>query len=246
MSAPDRLKIALAATPECLSLKQLEDLAANPVPNHPHVSQCVRCQAEVALLKQFEADEPLPDEGAAVAWINARLESRLSEIKSEARQSPFRAGSWLHRLLPQQRLWKFVPVAAAMAIAIGAAILLYPKKEPDLRAGLDTSAPVFRSQEVELLGASGAVSQTPTTLEWKAFPGASRYKVSIMEVDHSVLWDVETSTTSVTIPQATRDKMLASKPILWQVVALDLQGKVLASSQSHRFVVSPKVTGVSN
>jgi hypothetical protein len=200
----------------------------------------------VKLLKQFEADEPLPDEGAAVAWINARLESRLSEIKNEGRKSQLRAGSWLHRLLPQQGFWRLVPVGAVLAIAVGAVVLLYPRKEPELRAGLDTSAPVFRSHEVELSGASGAVSQAPVVLEWKAFPGASRYKVSVMEIDHSVLWAVEIGTTSVTIPNATRDRMLPSKPILWQVVALDLQGKVLASSQSQRFVVSPKVSGVNN
>jgi hypothetical protein len=68
------LKSALVAKPDCLSLEQLESLAADPARSHPHLAQCPRCQAELALLKSFESSEPLPNEGAAVAWISSHLE----------------------------------------------------------------------------------------------------------------------------------------------------------------------------
>jgi hypothetical protein len=56
-----------------------------------------------------------------------------------------------------------------------------------------------------------------------------------MEVDNSPLWSTETTETSVEIPASLRAKIFPGKPILWQVTAVDAQGRVLGTSQIQRF-----------
>src|SRR5258705_7152478 len=84
MTDRDILKSSFAATPECLTLAQLEILVEGKT-THPHLAVCPRCQAELAMLKSFESSTPLPDEGAAVAWISSHLDRRLDSIKNPSR-----------------------------------------------------------------------------------------------------------------------------------------------------------------
>ena len=249
MADVDRIRTALRAKPDCLSLRQLEELASAQNPTDPHLAGCPRCQAELALLKQFESNEPLPDESAGVAWISSQLERRLEQIKhpdsAPAQRDRGLVGLW-NRLFQGGNLGLLVPAAAALAVALIGFVLSRPGKEPELHARLGGGSPIYRSQEIEIVGPSGELEQAPARLEWKPFAGAASYKVAVMEVDRSTLWASETPENTVAVPASTRARMLASKPILWQVTALDMRGKVLASSQIQRFVVAPRRPGVNN
>ena len=125
--------------------------------------------------------------------------------------------------------------AAVALVAITSVIILRPSKEPELRASLGNQ-PVYRSQQVQVVGPEGDVAEVPQTLEWKAFPGAQAYRVVVMEVDQSPLWTAEIAGTLVTIPASVRARIIVNKPILWQVTALDQAGTVLASSSTERFL----------
>jgi hypothetical protein len=237
-------KVALTPTAECLSMEQLEQLAAETAQNNAHLASCARCQAELAMLKSFQSDAHLADEGAAVAWISSQLVRRLGEIKGTARHAA-KAGepvtaSWFARLSHFGKLPFFVPVTVAIAIIIAGAVLLRPSREPALQARLESSEPVLRSGEVETIAPLGELATPPAVLEWKAVPGAVRYKTSLMEVDRSPLWTTETYDKSVTIPNPVRGNLHPRKPVLWQVVALDAQGREIAASQLQRFVVVPR------
>jgi hypothetical protein len=243
------LKSALAATPDCLTPEQLEKLTADASLQDSHVLQCPRCQAELAMLKTFQSDEALPEEGAAVAWIGSQLERQLSTIKGARSVARRDAGadiakSWWTRVFGRgpTRIW--VPAGAVLAVAIAVLLLLKPSREPELRADLGQGPSIARSQEVETVGASGEVPAAPMTLEWRAVDGAAEYKIALMEVDRVPFWNSQTAANTVSVPATVRDKMLPGKPVLWQVTALDAQGKVLATSQIQRFLVSPsKVRG---
>lgn len=235
------LKAALATTPECLDVTQLEKLTGEQAHAHPHVSKCVRCQSELAMLHSFESDEPVIGEGAAVAWISAQLERRRREINGSGAKpvtSTEVRNSWWQRALERWNMRTLAPVAIAAVVAIVGAITLQHRQEPDLRAGIETQSPIYRSQQVELLAPSGELPRPPAILEWKAFPGAATYKVAIMEVDRNPLWTGETTRPKADVPRSIRDKMLPSKTVLWQVTALDAQGKILATSQAERMVVA--------
>ena len=218
-------------------------MAHDPARRNSHVADCPRCQAELALLKEFESGTPLADEGAAVAWISAQLERRLDQIKNaNATPRTASAGSvgWLARLFGTGNPRWLMPAAAIVVIAVATGILLRSSKQPELQANLGSGPTVYRSQEVELIAPAGELSKAPKDLQWQAFAGATQYKVSLMEVDHAPLWSAATNYISLTIPNPTRAKMLPGKPVLWQVTALDAQGRRLAVSQIQRFSVTRK------
>jgi len=241
MADRDILKSSFAATPECLTPAQLETLADGKK-THPHLAGCPHCQAELAMLKSFESGTPLLDEGAAVAWISSQLDRQLENIKNPSRararaatQNLETQDSWLARTFGL-RGWRWaLPAAAVAAAVVVGVILLRPPKEPDLQANAGGHTTVYRSQEIPVVGPIGEVSQVPRTLQWQAFPGTQLYKVVVMEVDNSPLWSAETKETSVEVPASLRAKILPGKPILWQVTAVDGQGRVLGTSQIQRF-----------
>ena len=242
MNDHDILKSSLSATPECLTPEQLETLLDGKH-SHPHLAECPRCQAELAMLKSFESGAPLPEEGAAVAWISSHLDRNLANIKNPSRarglrsgvQNPAPEGSWMAKVFNLGG-WRWaLPATALVAAAIMTAILLRPPQEPELQANAGNPNVVYRSQEVQVVGPVGNVQQAPRDLQWQAFPGTVAYKLTVMEVDNTVLWSAQTSGISIEIPASLRAKMLPGKPILWQVTAVDSQGRVLGTSQIQRF-----------
>jgi len=243
MTDRDILKSTLAATPQCLAPEQLEALLDGKHSN-PHLAQCPRCQAELAMLKSFETGAPLPDEGAAVAWIGAHLDRQLDNIKSPSRgrlarpvnQSAGPQGSWLAWMFGFGGMRWVLPAAAVAAIAIASAVLLRPTKAPDLQANAGGQSPIYRSQEIQVIGPVGDLQQVPQELRWQQFAGAVAYRVVLMEIDRSQLWTSETKEMAAEIPIFARAKMLPGKPILWQVTALDSQARVLGTSQVQKFI----------
>jgi hypothetical protein len=245
---------SLKAKPDCLTPAQLEKFAEEASLDsslkNPHLMDCSRCQTELALLKSFESSEPLPDEGAAVAWISARLERNLNQIKGLQTSRELAAsegtGSWFSRVFGNRASRWLVPVAAALVVAVAGVAVVenHRSDEPQIRADAGNAPIVYRSQQVEAVSPLGVVAEAPKSLQWKAFSGAVRYKVALAEVDDSPLWSDETSDSIITIPNAIRAKMLPRKPVLWRVTALDSRGRVLASSQVQRFSVQPKPSGL--
>ena len=122
MAYRDVLKSTFAATPECLSPEQLEALLDGKQ-SHSHLTNCPRCQAELALLKTFESGSPLPDEGAAVAWISSHLDRQLDSIKNPsgvraraAIQNLETHGSWMTRVFSMKG---FRWAAPALVVSAG-------------------------------------------------------------------------------------------------------------------------------
>jgi hypothetical protein len=236
------LNQALKAKAGCLTPQELEKLAADASASHPHLSECAHCEGELAMLKMFESSEPLPGEGAAVAWISARLEKRMDQIKDPglARKAAHANVSWISRLFGSGNMRWVLPVTAVLIVAITSAVLLRRSQEPQLNANAGQGPAVYRSQEVAVTGPFGELPEAPKTLQWKAFPGASGYKIEVMEIDENPLWSGETPERILTLPAAIRAKMLPGKPVLWKVTALDGQGRVLAVSQMQRVWVQRK------
>ena len=250
MANRETLKSALAAGPDCLPLEQLEALAAQ-ANLHPHLEQCPRCQAELALLKSFESSVPLADEGAAVAWISSQMERRLEQIKGRNRAGSGAVGlgrptPWLDRLFGTRpaRLW--VPVGALAVLAVVGVLWLRAPQEPGLQATVQSDHPIYRSQEVEVVSPAGTLAEAPAQLQWRAFEQAALYKATIMEVDHAPIWSLETTREIAPVPASVRDKMLPGKTLLWQVTALDSQGRAIATSQVQRFIVVLRSSGSPN
>jgi hypothetical protein len=237
-----KIKSALAAKPDCLSMQELERLAAAGSQNNPHLIACAHCQAELAMLKTFTSAAPLADEGAAVAWINNQLQQRLDQIRGgqgTVTDAPSWRNliAWKSRLIGTASLRWLVPVSAVLLIVVSSFVLLRARKEPELRADAGAGPAVYRSQEVQVTGPSGMLAKAPATLQWKNVARAARYRVAMMEVDQVPFWESTSNYDSLTIPIEIRNRILPGKPISWRVTALDADGRVLAVSQLQQFSV---------
>ena len=200
-----------------------------------HVAGCTRCQTELTLLKEFENAAPAPDEEGAVSWISARLERRFAEAS---------AGSPLPRI-PQlaalpRRSWFTALNRGGFAVAaatLGAAVFigLREGRAPELTQPSPAAATVLRSAGITTLSPAGELAVPPSELRWEPRIDAASYSVQVMEVDHAELWSAETRDTSLALPPALRARIVPGKPLLWEVVAKDAAGKVVAWSGKQRF-----------
>ena len=240
-----QLKETLAPAADCATLEELAELADPSVPSPSrnrvavHVAACQRCEAELALLKEFESASPRADEKATVDWIVNRLRRRFRE----ARVVPVEAAPdlkdeeesfwqrWFH-LRPASALG-FGFATAMVLVAVG--IELREGREPPLNARVESSTEVFRSTELQLRGPVGDLDRRPSRLEWEPLAAATSYSVEILEVDRSQVWKGEAAEPSIALPEAVAERLVPGKPLLWRVQARDGSGRILATSPLQRF-----------
>ena len=230
-------KAALAATNECLSLEELSRHVDRSLPGEEnsrmssHLSSCPRCQTELAMLQEFEQATPRPDEAAEVSFITAELK----------RRSGGRMGGLVTRkIFAGRRIGTAAMALAAMLLLIAGGLYLRSEKEPVLVSDGSSGQTVFRSQAITLLEPKGDLEHSPTELRWQPVPGAVRYSVKLMEVDRAVLWESSSEQTMLLLPPTVREKIIAGKTLLWEVTAIEVGGKAVATSPVERFRVPIK------
>jgi hypothetical protein len=225
---------AVSAGKDCLSLEVLEsvELGSND-PKAQHVAGCPRCQTELAMLRSFEAATPAEDEGAAAAWIAAKLQ--------RAQQAP--AAQPKAQLLAWRSFFKvpYMAAAAALIVAIFVGVSMYDRNSGHGQIDGSVGIGNFRSENIRLIGPAGTLSQVPEQFQWEAVNGAANYTVEVMGVDDQVQWSGQTSQNAMAA--STEVKTLAAtphKPLKWKVTARDASGKTIAQSSSQRFQVKLK------
>lgn len=216
------LKLVLAPKSDCVSTMRL---ALPDVQALAHIACCPRCQAERALLAEFESATPLPEEEGKVAWISRRLEDRLTPMRAAPKPEP-RWRRWLS--FRSLNTIGFSLAAAMVVVALG--VGLYGRRQPLLVA--PQGALTLRSGEIAAISPLGDLDAAPSMLLWQPVAGASSYSVRVMEVDRTLVWIGETKVPSAALPA----RLIApGKPLLWQVTAKDAAGNALAQSASQRF-----------
>ena len=236
----ERVRAAWEVKQEGLAPRQLEALLADEAADEraaEHLHSCPHCQAELRLLRAFEDQTPLPEEGAAVSWIAAQLGDKAESAASRMR-SHENLWSRLFGRMPKLAY----AVAAVAALAVGLGVYDATKSvEPGLQVGQGSES-TYRSTEVRALAPIGDVNRTPDGLKWESSSKASKYVVKIMEVDHTMLWSGESVDNFMTLPADVKRKIVDQKPMLWQVEALDASGKIIATSPPTRFRVVSDLT----
>jgi hypothetical protein len=229
-------KAALARTAECLSASQLEAAQAGTALEAPvaaHLQACPRCQTDLSLLDSFDRSTPLKDEGAAVAWIVSQLERQ--------RQNPGATGANHRVAFSWRNLFDFrwamgFAAVAALLVAVGL-FTIRDNREPQLNASLGNANHVYRSASLGLIGPKGDISSAPKQLQWESAPGAAKYHVQLLEVDHTVLWEGDSTAANVNISPRVALFFKPGKTLLWQVTALNGNGQVIATSDTERIRV---------
>src|SRR5262249_10954000 len=122
----------------------------------------------------FEQATPSADEGAAVAWIAAKLQRQ--QLGTSARQESAAHVSFWRNLFRVPYLAGAAALAAVLVLAIS---LYHPNTSHPKIGGHDIG--VLRSGEVKLLSPSGELPQAPSELRWEAYPGASSYQIELSD-----------------------------------------------------------------
>lgn len=211
----------LTATPACVAIDRLGDVLSTV--EQAHVASCVRCQAELAMFRAFEANEADANEGAAVAWIAHETKRRLQP--EGALESARAVRSWVP---------KWALLAASLAMVAGTSLLVWT---PSPSVSGDTAAPVYRASRVDVVEPQGDVPLAPLELRWTAVPGAVDYEVRLFEVDGTELWRTTTDAIGVALPSEVRAAALPAKTLQWTVVARDGQRRAVAESGATSFRV---------
>src|SRR5712692_4624304 len=84
---------ALVPTSNCLSLEELSGYSDGSLPTSigarvsAHLADCPRCQAELAMLREFELAVLRAEEGSAVNCITTELKRRAGQITGSSQDS---------------------------------------------------------------------------------------------------------------------------------------------------------------
>jgi hypothetical protein len=216
------LKLILSPRSECVSTMQL---ALPDVAALAHIAACPRCQAERALLAEFESIKPEPEEEAKVTWISQRLEMRLSANRPAPLPEP-RWRRWLN--FHSLGTFGFAMAAAVLVVAVSAGF--FERRQPGLVEPRGELA--MRSEEIAVIAPLGDLDGAPLALQWQPVAGAASYEVRVTEVDRTPVFVGQTITASSALPSGL---VVPGKPLLWQVVAKDAAGHTLAQSAPQRF-----------
>lgn len=192
-----------------------------------HLASCSHCTTELALFREFEQPSMRGDEQAAVAAIVQKLR----------RNSPVARRSWLATLLDIR--W-MTPALATCAMIAMAAFLWAPwRSELDRAPVVSEDGGTMRSGRLQAVAPLGSLADVPAKLEWEPVSGAVLYRITVSEVDQTLVWSGTSATSELALPSQVRAKVLPRKTLTWQVAAVDAQQSVLATSAVNRFTLTP-------
>jgi hypothetical protein len=220
-----------------------------------HAERCPACRAERELARAF-------DEGAAgasaedVEWVVARLrgEDAARQRPAAAAVQPAtaaRVGSTgtgdekgaggmqpRGRLVPLRRraaapAWTRLAAAAALVVAAGLTLFAVYDRPPALPE--PPHGGVVRGGEVEVEAPLGDVAEPPRELRWRPVDGAIGYRVRLLAVDETPLWDDRVAAPPAVIPPSAVARLHRAVSYDWVVEAMAPDGTVLARSAPARF-----------
>jgi hypothetical protein len=147
----------------------------------------------------------------ADARARHRIEAHLASCP-ECRQELVDATRIAATLPRQHRLSMWIPAAAAAALVL---MVVWPRltREPTLE---HREAPVTTTVAPRALSPVGAVDSAPA-LRWSSVPHTDRYQVRVYSADGAVLWERETTDTTVALPDSIGVR--SSRTYHWKVEA---------------------------
>ena len=203
-----------------------------------HADRCPACAAERDLARMFDAGPAA--EGVRpedVSFVVSRLEA-ASPVRpvSKGKVVPFPAAKPTTKPSTRPALWR---LAAAAVLVLGAGLLFQLSRSgapPLPPPGTET---VVRGGEEEAVSPVGEIPAIPTELDWKPRPGAASYRVRLIAVDDTVLWETTVPAPPVRLPAEVSGQLHRAVVYTWTVEALDATGARIASSEPVRFRARP-------
>jgi hypothetical protein len=122
-------------------------------------------------------------------------------------------------------------VSSVLAVVLGVNLRQH---EADVSAG----PLVYRSLQFQAIAPAGTVASAPAEFSWQSVPEAAAYRLSLMEVDRTEIWSVETTATTAPVPDHVREKMTAGTGFLWMVAAKNTAGEKIADTELQKLYIS--------
>ena len=199
-----------------------------------HADRCPACAAERDLARLFDAGPEAAVSSQDVDFVVACLKE-ASPVRPAGQVVPFPSAGARPRRMPAQA-WK---LAAAVVLLLGGGLLfrLANPGAPPLPAP-EIGGPV-RGGELEALSPVGDATGIPSELRWNPREGAASYRVRLLAVDDTVLWETTVPAPPARLPAEIQGKLQRAVSYLWTVEALDASGARIASSETVRFRIRP-------
>lgn len=169
----------------------------------------------------------------------------ISVIKSQ--------GAWLFRedhvpekksLVPTfEKVYHFFTPRQWAAAAISAAVLLVVVF--GILPQLKTTSPQFYLSETEVVRGKSLslispvidVKTAPSFFEWTTLGDDVEYKIYLYNKE--LIWTVSTKENKISVPEETRQLLIAGQEYSWQVRAFSSKGTLIAVSSKVRFQITP-------
>jgi hypothetical protein len=232
----DVIRCALQSDVNCLQLDVLgryADAVLPPIEHAAaarHLDACVACHTEHALLRSFTCGRITDEERRPVRAIVRELRRRERLL--------FDTQSASSVVSPRRPLSGSYQAALALAVVLLAAAgshQFFTSTPLNLAARGSASEDAPRSLAVELVAPHGDQAAVPRRLEWQPLNGAVRYRARLLEVDRHEIWSIETSATTVDLPEPVRALVVPAKTLVWHVTAYDAGHAPIGESPPERF-----------
>ena len=227
-TADHNLRQVMKSTADCLEPEALASFldgeASISAATRKHVENCSNCQGELALMRSFLSGEVSAVEKPHVDAIVRRLQ------KTRLASNPGRF-QWIWNP------WTWGPAFAVAAL--GLIVMVNAGRQPTGDVRLRQGSEVMRSQTLHVEQPAGEMAQLPSTIKWDVVAGAVRYRVRMLEVDRTVIWETTTAGTEVAIPVSASTSIVPGRWMMLDVEALDAGGGAIAASGTVSFRVKP-------
>jgi hypothetical protein len=233
------LRGALGPGDECPQVEELIRAVAEP--SQPastelanHLKSCDYCQTELHLWKTFDAGSGTQT-SKDVHRVTAQLHEKMRGvfIRPPSLETP---GNWWKQVFSVRWL---APATLAMAGLLLVAGIVVKYRQASPLPAVDGRSPfgqeVFRSPSLTVVGPSGDLQNRPSKIHWESIPGATKYVVRLLEVDHTEIWRAETSEDHVELAQGAQARIVPRKTLFLEITAFDSSGSKVGETGLVRF-----------
>jgi hypothetical protein len=205
-----------------------------------HADRCPACAAERDLARLFDDPEAAALPAGDVDFVVSRLKEASPVRPPAAQVVAFPGPKAAPARQDRQDRTPFWKIAAALVLVLGGGLFFQlsrpgaPPLPPPVAAG-----PV-RGGEIEALSPAGDVEAIPAELRWTPREGAQSYRVRLVAVDDTVLWEGTVTAPPARLPDGVAARLRRAVTYTWSVEALDASGARVAASEGVRFRARPE------
>jgi hypothetical protein len=185
-----------------------------------HVARCPSCRPRMRALTDVKTElerrkDLVPEAGLTREEARALRKVALAEMR---------------RLKPPARPLSLrpLPVAAVAVIAVIALALGYLYLDNTLHSRFAVRGAI--NQELRLLGPGPHLRGAPADFSWSDVPGRDDFRFILADDELNTIYEIESEATGLRLPENVRAKLVRGRTYLWTVLALDDNGRELASA----------------